>query len=304
MVKIKRKVIQIANSTQLISLPRKWTLKYGIKKGDELEVEEQGDVIKVSTEKDVLSSKIEIDFRGKESVIHRALSSLYRAGYDEIKIRFEKPSELKLIQSTINQELIGFEVIEETKENIVVRQVSKINPSEFESMLRRIFIFLVNTSDEISTALKSGNMDELNNLVLRDVTINKLTDYCRRALNKKESYFKHLGPGYVIIELLEKISDGYRDLCKYASQNKIKISKQILDALHEINLMLRDSQKMFYSFNLNEMQEFIIKRDKINRDISELAKNTKKGEAELLIHLKGMADNIFYLNGPIMVNGL
>ena len=29
---MKRKVIQIANSTQLISLPRKWTIKYGIKK--------------------------------------------------------------------------------------------------------------------------------------------------------------------------------------------------------------------------------------------------------------------------------
>ncbi|MEK6949232.1 MAG: AbrB/MazE/SpoVT family DNA-binding domain-containing protein [Nanoarchaeota archaeon] len=301
---MKRKVIQIANSTQLISLPRKWSLKYNIQKGDELEVEEQGNTIVVSTERDVSSSRIQIDFRGKDALIHRALSSLYRAGYDEISIMFEKPSELKIIQSTINQELIGFEVIEETKDNIIVKQVSKINQSEFESMLRRIFIFLVNTSDEISAALKSGSIDDLNNLVLRDITINKLTDYCRRALNKKESYFKHLGPGYVIIEILEKISDGYRDLCKYTSKNKVKISKPILDALYEINLMLRTSQKLFYSFNLNEMQEFLVKRDKINSSISELAKNTKKGEAELLIYLKGISDNIFYLNGPIMINGL
>ena len=33
---MKRKVIQIANSTQLISLPRKWSQKYGVKKGDEI----------------------------------------------------------------------------------------------------------------------------------------------------------------------------------------------------------------------------------------------------------------------------
>ena len=46
-----RKVIQIADSTQLISLPRKWALQHGIKKGDELEVEEKGRKIVISTEK-------------------------------------------------------------------------------------------------------------------------------------------------------------------------------------------------------------------------------------------------------------
>ena len=39
---MKRKVIQIADSTQLVSLPRKWTIKNGIKKGDELEIVEKG----------------------------------------------------------------------------------------------------------------------------------------------------------------------------------------------------------------------------------------------------------------------
>ena len=50
---MKRKVIQIADSTQLISLPRKWALKYGIKKGDELDVEEQGSNVLVSTSRDL-----------------------------------------------------------------------------------------------------------------------------------------------------------------------------------------------------------------------------------------------------------
>ena len=288
----------------MISLPRKWTLKYNIQKGDELEVEERGDRIIVATEKDISSTKTEIDFKDRESLIHRTLSSLYRAGYDEIKILFQKPSELKVVQSTINQELIGFEVIEEGKEYIVVKQVSNINPSEFESMLRRIFIFLANTADECLAALKSNNRDDLNNLILRDITINKLTDYCRRSLNKKESYFKHIGPGYTIIEILEKIGDGYRDLCKYVSKNKLRASKPMLDTLFEINNILRQSQKLFYNFSLNEMQDFLLIRDKVNNAIIELAKNAKKGESGILLYLNIIADNIFYLNGPIMINGL
>ena len=49
---MKRSVIQIANSTQLISLPRKWSLKFNIQKGDELEVEEEGNKLLSKTELD------------------------------------------------------------------------------------------------------------------------------------------------------------------------------------------------------------------------------------------------------------
>ena len=73
--------------TQLVSLPIKWTRQFNIKKGDELEVEEQGNKIIVSTEREIASSKVEIDFRGKDpELIRRALTSLYRSGYDEIGI--------------------------------------------------------------------------------------------------------------------------------------------------------------------------------------------------------------------------
>lgn len=304
MVKIKRKVIQIANSTQLISLPRKWAQKYDVKKGDELEIEEQGDKIVITTEKDILSTKTEINFKGKELLIHRALSSLYRGGYDEIKIIFEKPSEFEIIQSTLNQELIGLEVVEEDKAHLVAKQVTTIERSEFQSMLRRTFIFLLNTADECLDALKSNNKDILKNLVFRDITINKLTDYCRRAVNKKESYFKHIGPGYTIIELLEKISDGYRDLCKYASKNKIIASRLVIETLSEINSLLRDTYKLFYNFSLDDMENFLAKKEKIDNSIKNLSNNIRKSDVGILLYLNGITNTIFYLNGPLMVNGL
>jgi len=210
---IRRKVIQIANSTQLVSLPRKWSLKYNIQKGDELEVEEQGSNILITTDKEKPSSKTEINFKGRDSdLIHRALSSQYRAGYDEIKIFFEKPLELEMIQNTKNEELIGFEIVEEGRNYLTLKRVSNIEYSEFDPMLRRSFVFLLSVADECLEALKSNDVDGLKNLVFRDKTINKLTNYCRRSLNKKEIRFKHIGPAYVIIEMLEKIGDGYRDI--------------------------------------------------------------------------------------------
>ncbi|MBI2652759.1 phosphate uptake regulator PhoU [Candidatus Woesearchaeota archaeon] len=301
---MKRKVIQIANSTQLISLPRKWSQKYGVKKGDEIEVEEKGGNLIITTYNDISSSKTEIDFKGKELLIHRALSSLYKAGYDEIKITFEKHSELEIIQSTINQELIGFEIVEEGREYIIAKQVSNIDHSEFSSMLRRTFIFLISTSNECLDALKTKNTDILKNLIFRDITINKLTDYCRRAINKKEGYFKHVGAGFTIIEILEKIGDGYRDLCKYISQNKLKISKSVTEVLSEINFLLNDIYKLFYDFNLKDMENFFIRKEKIDNSILQLTKNVTKAEVPIVLYLNIILKNIFDLNGPLMINAL
>ena len=304
MVYIKRKVIQIANSTQLVSLPKKWADKYGVKKGDEIEVEERANNLIIKTEKDFSSEKTQIDFQSKEKLIHRALSSLYRSGYDEIKISFEKPSELEIIQSTINQELIGFEIIEQGRGYLIVKQVSNIEHSELDAMLKRTFIFLLSTSDECLEALKTNNLNILKNLIFRDITINKLTDYCRRSLNKRETYFKHVGPGYALIELLEKISDGYRDICKYVVNNKIKISKSLLSLLMEINILMRETYKLFYSFNLKDMENFLIQKEKIDKEIEDTSKNVKKEEVNILLYLSGVANNIFYLNGPLMINSL
>ena len=61
---MKRKVIQIADSTQLISLPRKWSLAHGIKKGDELEITEKGRQLTVSItqmgEQDSLKTNLDL----------------------------------------------------------------------------------------------------------------------------------------------------------------------------------------------------------------------------------------------------
>ena len=61
---MKRKVIQIANSTQLISLPREWAKKYNIKKGDELEIEAKGNKLEICCEKDIELENISINISG------------------------------------------------------------------------------------------------------------------------------------------------------------------------------------------------------------------------------------------------
>src|SRR3989338_6218480 len=86
---MKRKVIQIADSTQLVSIPRQWSKKYNVKKGDELEVTEKDNVLEISTEKKTNLLEIELDITGldKTTLVY-AIRSAYCRGFDVIKVRF------------------------------------------------------------------------------------------------------------------------------------------------------------------------------------------------------------------------
>jgi len=81
---MKRKVIQIANSTQLVSLPRKWALEQGIKKGDEINVSIIGNALLINTDRDS-STKKEIDLDVTDvdrTTLINVIRALYRKGYN------------------------------------------------------------------------------------------------------------------------------------------------------------------------------------------------------------------------------
>ena len=133
---MKRSVIQIANSTQLISLPRKWALKYGIKKGDELEVEEQGNKLYIGTEKTQESGNIEVDITGldRDSFMF-LIRILYIRGYNEIKLIFSNPTKnhhrlgkkvkvISEIHTEVNR-LTGIEVIQQREDFCILKVLSE-----------------------------------------------------------------------------------------------------------------------------------------------------------------------------------
>ena len=96
---MRRKVIQIAGSTQLISLPRKWAVQHGIKKGDELEIEEKGNKILISTGKGIESKNAEIDPPHLTNVTERYITSFYRSGCKEIRVNYSSKDNPELVET-------------------------------------------------------------------------------------------------------------------------------------------------------------------------------------------------------------
>ena len=78
---------------------------------------------------------------------------LYRKGYDEIRVKFNKPTTKHhkigkdvTVVSSIHKEvgrLNGLEVIQQKENFCLIKDISEGNIKEFDNVLRRIFLLLV-----------------------------------------------------------------------------------------------------------------------------------------------------------------
>ena len=143
---MKRKVIKQGNNTLTITLPRKWTERFGIHAGDEINLEEQDHALLLRSEKVTpLDVSAEISFHGlNQPILWRQMISAYRAGYDTIKIHFDPQavyrniytsyadfnkkisvSSIEVVRDAFNG-LIGMEIIEHKKDFCVVKDLGEI----------------------------------------------------------------------------------------------------------------------------------------------------------------------------------
>jgi phosphate uptake regulator len=307
-VKIRRKVIQIANSTQLISLPRKWAQKYNIKKGDELEVEEQGSKISVSTEKGYKTEKVELDISNLGPMILRCVVALYKQGVDEIRVSFNKPELIESVQKAIGKEAVGYEITEQGNDYCIIKHVSG-ELEDFDPILRRTFLLLISMADESLDSIKKNELNNLKNIAFLEEANNRFTTTCRRLLNKKGyKDARKIGPLYYIIEEIENIADQYKYLCDYfynLRNKKIKINKDVLELYQETNEMLKQFYELFYKFEKDKLV-FIGNQRKIlvDRFLHLFEKNSSNIDKLVLHQLFTIMQKTFCLVGPYLVINL
>ena len=175
---MKRKVIQLAGKTHVISLPSTWVKQYKIKKGQELDVEPRGRVLHVSTKGEVGETTKNLDISGfSRSLVRRSLGALYKAGFDRFEVRFSHPRELADAQEVIYEEFMGFEIVNQEKNFFSAQRLSHIEPEELDNVVRRIFRIIQTMAEDSLEAVKKKDKQWLEQVYIRDFTINKLADF-------------------------------------------------------------------------------------------------------------------------------
>lgn len=297
---MRRKAIQLANKTIVVSLPAKWVKQQGIKKGDEIEVEEGDSRLFLSTESKPSEIKKTINIDEYGPMKNRIVLSNYLQGVDELELIFNKTEEIKEIKERVVNELIGFEIIKQTANSLILKDISGFSEQDLNRIISRIFLIIESTSKELLEALEN-KQEDLNHIISIDKETNRMAYYSIRILNKREhEEIKKLPILYSTILLLEKIGDLYRDLARYIMGNNIKLSKEDLENLKLISELFLIIKKLYFNFKKEDLVNLYSSYENIKKRIfSNLEK--RKSDARLYMYYSHLILEIVSINNDILL---
>ena len=287
---MKRRIIQIAESTVLVSLPSKWVKKHNLKKGDEVEVKERGTQIIIETDNKDITKKLQIDATTiNERALRYTLGAALKLGFTEIEIKYDSKEQLETVNDILKNLYVGFASMEQKSNKITLKKISKDLEEEFNPSFRRAFLVTISLSDSVLDCIKKSEFNSLLELINLEKTNNQLTNFCERMLN--DGIYEHSKTTflYTILWNLEKIADEYKYLCKILNENKIDLNKNTIKLLEETNRLLRDYYNLSYEFKIEKINDLEELRNDINLKYLECLKNNNNIELEVINHIIAIA---------------
>src|SRR3989338_3246987 len=243
-MEMKRRLVKQGERALTVTIPAAWAKKQHLTAGDEADVFEGDTGLTITTEKKQPIKEIIVDVSGlTPRLADRFIARAYQKGYDKIIIKYDKQELALAIQEKV-KELLGFEVMELTKDTIIIQSISPKLDIDFDSSLRRAFLKVIDMSDTCLEAFTKGDNKTLGNLHHKDFDVNKFCYFCLRAINKGQ----HQGFGtyilYYLIELLEDVGDEYKALAKVLPN--VKSKKEIITILAKVNETFKLGYEFFY----------------------------------------------------------
>ncbi len=298
---MKRKVIQLAGKTLVVSLPIEWAKKYNVKKGDEINILDEKNKLVITPETTRQETKKIVFDVSKVGYFDRNyISYLYQIGYDEIEIVFNNPSDIHVMKEQLPQ-LLGFEIISQGKNGCTIKSISEPLSDEFDNILRRTFLLLLELSSSAIEAIKKVDVEALKHAIDLEETNNKFTDFLKRIINKGGyKDYKNTTFMYSIVRDLEKIADYYKYIYKIIKEEKKKVllSNETLALFEDIDKYLRLFYELFYKFDKEKATKFHKDKDLILAKANDLIKKKSDFERLILYNLIGLCRTTFELYGP------
>ncbi|MBI4154945.1 phosphate uptake regulator PhoU [Candidatus Woesearchaeota archaeon] len=233
-----RKLIKFGNSSYVVSLPKSWTEKNNLKKGDTIYLEENGNNELILLPKEIKNEnekrEIIIDVNGKDiKLVNREIVAAYINNFDTIKVIGRSIADYSTEIRNRVQNLMACEVLEQGENYILCKDFLKVSELSYKELTRKIdiivksmFLDLRNIDDKIDIVPFKNRSDDANKISFVIYRILKLitkNNYVNKTLDTSPLDLLHW---WYFAMKIEHIAEGIRDICYYISLNKI--SKDIL----------------------------------------------------------------------------
>lgn len=284
-----RKVIRQGNATLTVSLPIKWAKKFNIDAGKEIYVDEKGNNLLISTEKQKIIQKSKLDLRGlNKFLIRHYMNTIYIRGDDEIEVLFDN-NDIEIISSQLST-LIGFAIIRQGKNNCIINDLSGVADINIDNIMRRIFLLILEMAEDSLNAVKNKDNSTFKTIHTRDLNVNKFVYYCLRLLNKKGyKEYEKTSHYLTLILYLEHLGDEFARISRHL--NPEKLTKEPIKMLDYIVKMTREYYKLFFKYNKEDANKISDKRYYLRDHIFDI-KTKNQEDLKLVFHLRRISEII------------
>lgn len=291
---MKRKLVEQGKTTLMISLPIDWIRKFGLQKGDEIEVDEQGGELVIKTEKSFKQNNKVIDLAEYGFMKKRAILTSYLQGVDELELKFIDIKQIKEIEEKILNELIGFEIIKQTPNSLILKDISGSSEQNFDMILKRTFLIIESMGDELVKSLENRQKN-LEHVIMMDKEVNKLSSYSIRILNKKGyKDFKKIPIIYSILLELEFVGNYYRYVAHDIMEKQMEITAADIQNLKLVNKLFGIFSETFFSHKKEGIMSLRENYEKLKKNL----KGNKKMDMysyQALMNIMAMTNNLLLI---------
>ena len=176
-----RKLQLTGGSTYVVSLPKRWVTDAGLKAGDTVFLEPQVDgavQIRAHPMEKPLARRRVFEEKGEERRDHllRKLIGAYIAGFGYIEIRFKPEAGpfVRRVARDFSRMVIGPEVIEESRNTVVIQDLSDTAELSPEKCLRRMHLTVRAMHEDAMTALRTRDEALARDVAQRDQDVDRL----------------------------------------------------------------------------------------------------------------------------------
>lgn len=248
---MRRKIVLHGPSSLTISLPAEWVKRKNLKKGDEIDLVEEDNGLLVSPVlKNRAIKKTEVMLAGMDGDTQRdVLLALHKKGYDEIKLSYENPRTAKNIHSMLNELNLGFEIINQGSNSLVIGNVSNPESEQFDNLFRRVFRIVIEYSRKIQAVVE--RKEEITESCFSHRTsVNRIAKLSRRIILKENKAYSSFI--FSILDDFERIALALSLLEEEIKERGEPPSAEFVNAFDEATNVLTGSYELYYNFDFKE----------------------------------------------------
>ncbi|RDZ63657.1 histidine kinase [Haloferax sp. Atlit-12N] len=300
-----RKVQVTGGSTYTVSIPKDWATDNGVSAGSEVEFYPEGDSLFLTPRSEEERTEGTLDIATLEGdELTRAVMTMYVSGFDIIALESSRiTTDQRRTIREATQSLVGLEVLEETRDRVVIRDLLDSSELSIHNAVTRMRLISLSMLEDAIAAIAEQDDDMARDVIQRDDDVDRLwmvVSRIFRATLRTPKAAEELGlPREICFDYqsaarqLERIGDHATKIAHLSLNFEEPVDGEIVEAIQELfeetesvvnggmdALFAEESDEA--SRLANESREAVQAIDASARGIDELLRGLDPARAQLL----------------------